>query len=98
MATAAEMTAQIVGLHQEVANLTARVQVAEKNVAYQQQQQQQQVAQVRSGGSEHGVFDKKRLYLWDFEESSYFATWAERFISWLMMDDAEIGTAFARVM
>ena len=43
-----------------------------------------------------GIFDKKKLYPKELKENTSFRTWSERFISWVSMDDADIGRAFLR--
>jgi hypothetical protein len=50
----------------------------------------------KGGGSDSGVFDKKRLHPKEFKETTSFRSWAERFIAWLAMDDDEVARAFLR--
>lgn len=47
-----------------------------------------------TGNGSAGVFDKKRLYPKELEENTVFRTWAERFVSWITMDNEEVGKAF----
>ena len=87
MASIQELTAQVVALTDQVQTLTGRLQVAEQSFT----------AQVsKGGGSDSGVFDKKRLYPKEFKETTSFRSWAERFIAWLAMDDDEVARAFTR--
>ena len=87
MASIQELTAQVVALTDQVQTLTGRLQVAEQSFT----------AQVsKGGGSDSGVFDKKRLYPKEFKETTSFRSWAERFIAWLAMDDDEVARAFLR--
>ena len=87
MASIQELTAQVVALTDQAQTLTGRLQVSEQSFT----------AQVsKGGGSDSGVFDKKRLYPKEFKETTSFRSWAERFIAWLAMDDDEVARAFVR--
>ena len=68
--------------------MTARLTVAEQNASVQQAQ--------GTGRNESGVSDKKRLYPRELKDNSSFRSWSDRFISWLEMDNVDIGTAFKR--
>ena len=91
MASIAELTAQVVALTAEVQTLTTRWGVAEQAVATAGGQQQQ-----GTGGGSAGVFDKKRLCPKELKDCTVFRTWAERFVSWVTMDNEEVGKAFER--
>ena len=43
-----------------------------------------------------GIFDKKRLYPKELRETTSFKSWSDRFLSWLSMDDQNVGQAFLR--
>ena len=81
------MTAQIVAVTTEVQVLKSCLMVAEQNLTLSQGSGNKNVG---------GVFDKKRLYPSQLKESSSFRSWAERFLSWLEMDNAEIAKAFRK--
>ena len=92
MASIADLTAQVVALTAEVQGLNARLVVAEQASAGAAQQQQQGTG----GGGGSGVFDKKPLYPKELKENTAFRSWAERFVSWISMDNDDVGKAFAR--
>ena len=87
MASIAELTTQVVALTDQVQTLTSRVIVAEQNVT---------MSVARTGGSDSGVFDKKRLYPKELKNNFSFRSWSERFIAWVAMDNGDVGRAFLR--
>ena len=87
MASIAELTTQVVALTDQVQTLTSRVIVAEQNVT---------MSVARTGGSDSGVFDKKRLYPKELKNNFSFRSWSERFIAWVAMDNDEFARAFSR--
>ena len=87
MAFIAELTAQVAAGTDQVQTLTSREIVAEQNVT---------MSVTRTGGSDSGVFDKKRLYPRELEDNSSFRSWSEPFIAWVAMDNEDVGRAFLR--
>ena len=87
MAFIAELTAQVVALTDQVHTLTSRVIVAEQNVT---------MSVTRTGGSDSGVFDKKRLYPKELKDNTSFRSWSEQFKAWVAMDNGYVGRTFLR--
>ena len=94
-ASAAEMTAQIVSFTDTNNALAQRLDNAEREIG------RLSVGAARTqsagdGSGKDGIFDKKRLYPKELQETTSFKSWADRFLSWLKMDSEVIGNAFLR--